>query len=181
MNGSPREDSRTEVVCRTVEEILSKVNDKAETDTIALNRYILPLFDGKDSTKQNEKVQHFIERCTEADAFIICTPEYHNGISGALKNALDFLNKVHFHQKPVGILCASGSESTGLNALNQLRLVCRGLSGSVLTSQVVVSPDKINDDKQIDHEGVLANIENLIQELIPFAEFLKERRHGEYV
>lgn len=157
------------------------MNEKVEIDDIALNQYILPLFDGKESTKKSEKVQHFIERCMETDAFLICTPEYHNGISGSLKNALDFLNKIHFHQKPIGILCASGFESTGLNALNQLRLICRGLSGLVLTSQVVVSPDKINDSKEINHEGVLANIESLIQELIPLTEFLKEKRNKQYV
>jgi NAD(P)H-dependent FMN reductase len=53
-------------------------------------------------------VAEFRRRIRDADALLICSPEYAHGVPGALKNALDWLvsapDVVH---KPVGLLNAS--------------------------------------------------------------------------
>jgi NAD(P)H-dependent FMN reductase len=57
-----------------------------------------------------------------ADALVIVTPEYNNGIPGALKNALDYLYD-EFSRKPVGVVTISGGPYGGVNCLAQLRPV----------------------------------------------------------
>lgn len=43
-----------------------------------------------------------------ADGVVLCTPEYHNAMSGALKNSLDYLSSSEFLHKPVALLAVAG-------------------------------------------------------------------------
>ena len=57
---------------------------------------------------------------------MLCTPEYHNAMSGALKNSLDYLSSSEFVHKPVALLAVAGGGKGGINALNSMRTVARG-------------------------------------------------------
>ncbi len=43
------------------------------------------------------------------DGVVLCTPEYHNAMSGALKNSLDYLSSSEFIHKPVALLAVAGA------------------------------------------------------------------------
>lgn len=112
--------------------VLEIVQPYAPATYFSLQKHPLPVFDGTEEQLKNRHVQTLQQLADEARGFFILTPEYHNGMSGALKNALDFLNKNHFHQNPAAIAAVSGGGKGGINALNNLRLVLRGLSTNVL-------------------------------------------------
>ncbi|BDI33561.1 hypothetical protein CCAX7_56120 [Capsulimonas corticalis] len=53
-------------------------------------------------------VQHFRDALRDADAVLICSPEYAHGVSGVMKNALDWtVSTGVFTQKPVALLNAA--------------------------------------------------------------------------
>lgn len=76
----------------------------------------LPHFD--DPADTPETVRYFRNKVREADAVLICTPEYAFGIPGSLKNALDWtVGTGEFVDKPVGFITASSQGEKGHAAL----------------------------------------------------------------
>jgi NAD(P)H-dependent FMN reductase len=92
--GSTRPGRVGEAVAKWVYE-LSKSRDDAEFELVDIKDYDLPLLDepepasGQNYTKDHTK--KWAAKIAELDGFIFVTPEYNHSISGALKNALDYL------------------------------------------------------------------------------------------
>ena len=76
----------------------------------------LPHFN--DPVDAPDSVLEFRNKVREADAVLICTPEYAFGIPGSLKNALDWtVSSSEFVDKPVGLITASSQGEKGHAAL----------------------------------------------------------------
>lgn len=76
-----------------------------------------------------------VEALRRADGVIIATPAYHGGISGLVKNAIDFTEdlrtdaRVYLDGRAVGcIVCAEGAQAMG-STLASLRAVVHSLRG----------------------------------------------------
>lgn len=68
----------------------------------------LPLFNPDLDAQQFAAVQHLHQQVAQADALLIASPEYAHGVTGAIKNALDWLVACEaFVNKPVAVLNAS--------------------------------------------------------------------------
>ena len=68
----------------------------------------LPLFNPDLESAIPVTVKRFRHQISEADALLIASPEYAHGVTGAIKNALDWLVSYGpFANKPVAILNAS--------------------------------------------------------------------------
>jgi len=81
----------------------------------------LPLYDGDLEAAEGvpEKVQHLARQIREADAVVIAAPEYNKGITGVLKNALDWVSRVPegaLRNKPVVVVSASAGRTGGETA-----------------------------------------------------------------
>jgi chromate reductase len=64
------------------------------------------------------EVTAFRKQVSEADAIIICTPEYAYGVPGALKNALDWtVSSASFSGKPTALITASTGGEHAYGAL----------------------------------------------------------------
>lgn len=85
----------------------------------------LPLYDGDvESRGLPPEVQTLAAQISAADAVLVATPEYNKGVSGALKNALDWVSRVDGNPwlgKPVAILSATAGRSGGERAQSMLR------------------------------------------------------------
>jgi len=116
-------------------------SDSANTVILKAFRSLLPeganliIFAGMDEMPhfspglaENPGVQKFKEAIREADAVIICTPEYAFGIPGTLKNALDWTVATgEFNEKPVCAISGSPLNSGGEHALHSLLLTLTAL------------------------------------------------------
>lgn len=72
-----------------------------------------------------EAVALLRQKITEANAVLICTPEYVFSLPGSLKNALEWMvSTVVFSEKPVGLITASAS---GKKGHAQLKMVMKTL------------------------------------------------------
>jgi len=78
----------------------------------------LPLYNGdvEEADGIPEKVHRLVQQITEADAVVIGAPEYNKGITGVLKNALDWVSRVPggaFKDKPTVVVSASAGRTGG--------------------------------------------------------------------
>jgi FMN reductase len=94
----------------------------------------LPMYDpaGPDLT---EEAIRFVDAMRRADAVIISTPGYHGGVSGLIKNALDYLQELasqprpYLHDKPVGCIVTAAGWQAGATTLTSLRSTVHALRG----------------------------------------------------
>jgi len=109
----------------------------AQTRILDLQDYDLTFVDGR-RTSYPEGVQRLKAEVQAADGIIIGTPEYHAGMSGVLKNALDLMGFDEFGGKMMGLIGVSGGTMGAINALNSLRAVGRALHAWVIPQQVTI-------------------------------------------
>jgi len=81
----------------------------------------LPLYNGdlEEAEGVPEKVQHLVQQIRDADAIVVGSPEYNKGITGVLKNALDWVSRVPgsaFKDKPTVVISASAGRTGGETA-----------------------------------------------------------------
>lgn len=109
----------------------------AQTRILDLQDYDLVFSDGR-KTPYPEGVQRLRSDVRAADGIIIGTPEYHAGMSGVLKNALDLMGFDEFGGKMLGLIGVSGGTMGAVNALNSLRAVGRSVHAWVIPHQVAI-------------------------------------------
>ncbi len=167
INGGPRKSGRTKIAAS----YMAKVYKASYFD---LSEKEVPLFNGEESVSQHPHVQELRKLVIESDAILLLSPEYHNAMSGALKNALDFLNSEHFSNKPVGLVAVAGGGKGGINALNNMRTVMRGLYAHSIPKQVVLDPNCFDyERKELNSDSALL-IEQLVKELTVFTEAIQK-------
>lgn len=114
----------------------------------------LPLYNGDDEEASGipASVQMLADQIASHDAVIISTPEYNKGISGALKNALDWVSRTKggvWSGKPVAIMSATAGRSGGERAIANLRLALTPFRPRVLQGPDVLvgaSFEQFGDD-----------------------------------
>lgn len=159
INGSPRKSGRTGIATRTIERLF-------EIERIDLSgEGAVPLYNGEDKQEQLESVIELRKMVMEADGIILASPEYHSGMSGVLKNALDFLGSEHFQHKPVALLAVSGGGKGGMNALNNMRTVMRGLYANTIPRQLVLDPKSFDYEKDSLQTEAISSVTSLVEEL----------------
>jgi chromate reductase len=119
----------------------------------------LPLYDGdqEDQSGIPEAVQILADQIAAADAVIVATPEYNKGVSGVLKNALDWISRTKgtpWANKPVAIMSAAAGRAGGERTQNMARLCLTLFRPLLLTGpEVMVAATS----KQWDDQGRLIN------------------------
>jgi NAD(P)H-dependent FMN reductase len=104
-------------------------------------------------------VRHFRERVGDADALLICSPEYAHGVPGSLKNALDWLvSGSEIPYKPVVLLNASTRSKHAQAALAE---TLRTMSTVVVTDAAIDVP---LDGRGLDAESI-AGVPELASQL----------------
>jgi FMN reductase len=104
----------------------------AETELLDLRELDLPMFNPED--EPGESAARLIEACYAADGLLWSSPMYQGTISGALKNALDWLHGLgrrdppYLHDKVIGLISAAGG-TQGLQAINTMEFAVRALRG----------------------------------------------------
>ncbi len=166
INGSPRKTGRTTQVTR-------ELHKSYQSSFLDLSQLSLPIFIGEPHQYETEEVQELIEKIEKADGILLATPEYHGAMSGALKNAFDFLNSAYFAHKPVALLAVSGGGKGGINALNNLRTVTRALYANVLSKQLVLDPADIVEKGTL-RKNAADGIHELVNELTLYTQVSKQ-------
>ena len=137
---------------------------------ISLN---LPLYDGdlEDRDGIPEEVQRLADAIKSADGIIVVGPEYNKGLSGALKNALDWVSRVPggaWKGKPVAVMSAAGGRTGGETAQYMMRHCLTPFGAQLISAPMVAvanAAQEFDDDGNLTNERYLKSINGLMAEL----------------
>ena len=106
ISGSLKPNSSTSFVINLA---LEAAREKgAEIEFCEVSTAGLPFCDGRADADYPEAVHEFRTKIRESQGIIIGTPEYHNSLTGWLKNALDLCGHNEFEHKMVGLIGVAG-------------------------------------------------------------------------
>jgi len=135
----------------------------------------LPMYNPHEAARTPQAVQ-LIGALRQADAVVVGSPGYHGGISGLVKNALDYIedmrddSRVYLDNKPWGcISCAYGWQAA-VGTLDQLRAVGHALRAWPTPLGVAInSANEIFDDAgELLDAGVRNQLELLAGQVLAF-------------
>ena len=139
VTGSTRPGRNNIAVARWVLELAARRGD-ADFELVDIADYHLPLLDeplppafGRYSHAHTKR---WAAKIGSFDGYVFVTPEYNHGVSGALKNAIDYLF-AEWNHKAAGFVGYGGAGGT--RAVEQLRLVMGNLLVADVTAQVALS------------------------------------------
>ncbi|WP_296600772.1 NADPH-dependent FMN reductase [Phenylobacterium sp.] len=121
----------------------------AEVTEIRLKDYPLPLYDGDlEASDFPQTARDLKALFCGHHGFLIASPEYNGGVSGVLKNAIDWVSRPTdgenlialsaFRGKVAGLMAASISPFGGLRGITHMRQVLGTVQTLVATEQVLV-------------------------------------------
>lgn len=151
-------------------------NTGAKTELLDLRELDLPMYDPDDNAS-TKAATRLIESCYAADGMLWSSPMYQGTISGAFKNALDWLHLLggrdppYLHDKVIGLISAAGG-TQGLQAINTMEFAVRALRGWAVPYVVpVASATRVFDaDGRIKDQGVGQQLHTLGAEVVRVAE-----------
>ena len=180
LGGSLRQTSKSRAALQQA--LAGAVAAGAETSLLDLRELDLPMYN-PDDDEPGEAAAQLIESCYLADGLIWSSPLYQGTISGALKNALDWLHGLgqrdppYLHDKVIGLVSAAGG-TQGLQAINTMEFAVRALRGWAVPYVVpVASADRVFEASgRIKDESVRDQLSMLGREVVRVAElFAKDR------
>jgi len=147
----------------------------AETQFLDLRDLNLPMYNPDDNEPTGSAAE-LIEACYRADGLLWSSPMYQGTISGALKNALDWLHPLgdrdppYLHDKVIGLISAAGG-SQGLQAINTMEFAVRALRAWAVPYVVpVAAAARVFDaDGRVQDQGVERQLQTLGVEVVRVA------------
>lgn len=151
----------------------------AEVTRISLGDFPLPIYDGDLQAKSGVPKQAVnLKRMMSAHhGVLIVTPEYNSSVPALLKNAIDWVTRVHdpqesrgqvFRERAFAIAAASESRLGGTRALAALRLILSACQATVIPSQLALSfaGEAYDDMDRLKHPADLEALRALVRQLI---------------
>jgi chromate reductase, NAD(P)H dehydrogenase (quinone) len=144
----------------------------AQVDLAEFREFEMPIYDGDLDARAGlpPGAAELRRRVEDADAVMISTPEYNYSISGALKNAIDWVSRARpmpWRGKSIYLMAASPSAMGGIRGLWQTRIPFEGC-GALVFPDMFPLP---HADQAFDPEGRLrdaALAERLQREVVGF-------------
>ncbi|AUC53724.1 NADPH-dependent FMN reductase [Sagittula sp. P11] len=123
-----------------------------------------------------EEVQQAADRIAAADAVIVASPEYNKGITGVLKNALDWISRTEgnpWRDKPVALVSAAAGMAGGPRSQAQARLCLIPFRPHLLPGPEVMvgqTSTKWDEDGRLKDETGIKLLTELMEDLRRLAE-----------
>jgi chromate reductase len=171
LSGSIRQGSANTIILRTLAERLER---GASLFVFPLND--VPLYNSDlEGERLPDSVRALKDAIAQSDGIILCSPEYNHGMSGVLKNALDWASRPAFasplKNKPSLLMTSSPGYVGGARAHAQMQeTLASALARVVVRPQVAIAGvvQKIVDGKLVDEITIkfcLEAIDDLLREI----------------
>lgn len=171
LGGTLRINSSTE---RALRHCLSAVEQRGGRTMLFCGEDLdLPMYNPHDESR-TDKATALVKALRDADAVVVASPGYHGGVSGLVKNALDYIEdlrgdaRVYLDNTPWGcISCAYGWQAA-VGTLGQLRVIGHALRAWPTPLGVAInSADRIWDDTgRLDDDTVSGQLDMLAMQLV---------------
>jgi FMN reductase len=153
----------------------------AEVELILSRDLMFPIYD-TETPVRDPRAQQFVNAVRSADALIVGSPGYHGGMSGMIKNALDYIedtrndDRVYLDGIAVGCVSVAYGWQATVSTLHSMRSAVHALRGwpSPLGATVNASSGGIFDAEGfcID-EAVRFQLETVARQVVDFATLRK--------
>lgn len=150
---------------------------------ISLADFPLPIYDGDLQAKSGvPKNAINLKRMIGAHhGVLIVTPEYNASVPPLVKNAIDWISRVHdlheargevFRGRPFALAAASQSRLGGARVLQALRLILTSCQANVIASQLALAfADQAYDDMdRLRNESDAEALKQLVRQLIDLSQ-----------
>ncbi|OAA24690.1 FMN reductase [Frankia sp. EI5c] len=174
LGGTTRPESTTLRALQTVLATMAAAG--AETVLLGTADLDLPMY-SPDLRERTPAARRLVSEIARADALVIATPGYHGGMSGLVKNALDYLEDLRDAPRPyldgraVGlIVCADGPQTAG-TALASLRSSVHALRGwpTPLGVSIDTSTPPFGPNGEVFDRRAASHLETLTDHIMGFA------------
>jgi chromate reductase, NAD(P)H dehydrogenase (quinone) len=171
LSGSLRRASNSTAVLRGLQDAL---RPRAVLDIFPL--HAIPLYNEDDDAEHAPESVRALRSAIEAsDGVIMISPEYNHGMSGVLKNALDWASRPYglsvLKTKPVLTMTTSPAFTGGVRAQQQMNETLASIPARpIFRPQIVIGGvhEKVRDGRLIDEAALsfaLAGVDDLIGEI----------------
>ena len=171
LSGSLRRASNSTAVLRGLQDAL-----KAKAALSIFPLHGMPLYNEDDDAEHApESVRALRSAIETSDGVIMISPEYNHGMSGVLKNGLDWASRPHgrsaLRGKPVLTMTASPAFTGGVRAQQQMNETLLSIPARlVLGPQIVIGGvhEKVRDGCLVDEAALrfaLAGVDGLLEEI----------------
>lgn len=174
ISGGPRKHGRTAIAGRFIERTYG-------FHTLDLSVMDVPMYTGEEEQANDPVIKSLRQSVLEADGVLLLSPEYHSAMSGALKNTLDFLGSTQFLHKPVGLIAIAGGGKGGINCLNNMRTVMRGVYANAIPRQLVLDPSTFDYDRDGLIKEAAEQVDGLVKELQMYARIGNEIKEHQMI
>ena len=143
--GSRRSPSRTRSLTDRAEQICT--TQGYSVNTIDLGHRRMTLFDGREFERYDRETRSLVKDFIDANIYLIASPVYYAGISGALKNFIDLIPYEQFRgeQRIAGLLMTGRDRRHQLVLDTQLRSTLVYLGIHVASTSVFAVEDDFTD------------------------------------
>ena len=171
--GSLQRNSVTRVVvCHVARQLVAS---GCAVDVLDLGKEPLALYN-PDTAQELPGYTQLQRRVHQADVIVLGSPDYHGGISGAMKNFLD-----HFWHEFAGKLFATivASHDKGLTVTDQLRTVARQCYAWTLPYGVSFTEGVDVKNRRLVSPALKQRLEMLIRDLRVYGQLLARQRRAD--
>ena len=178
IGGSTRPGSTTEMALRCAG--AAAAAQGAEVTYVVGRDLLLPIYDVQ-TNERAEGAVRLVEAVRSADGLLIASPGYHGGISGMVKNALDYVEDLagadppYLHGRAVGCISVAHGWQATVGTLAQIRQTVHALRGwpTPLGGTVNSQVTRFDENAHPDDPGVAQQLETIGSQVVEFARMRK--------
>jgi FMN reductase len=106
----------------------------AEVEYLTGESLVLPIYD-PGAAERSPEAAALVAAVKRADGLLLASPGYHGGMSGMIKNAIDYIEDLREHDRayldglPVGLIAVAAGWQAAVTTLENMRTVVHALRG----------------------------------------------------
>ena len=177
LGGSTRAQSTSEAALRIAARGAELAG--AEVRILSGRDLMLPIYD-PDSAERTPDARRLLGLVRDADGLIIVSPGYHGGLSGLVKNALDYLEDLrdaggstpkgaYLDGRAVGCTAVAHGWQAAVGTLHQLRQVVHALRGWPTPYGAVVNSSEVRLDDPASAPTAVEQLHLVGRQVVEFA------------
>lgn len=174
IGGSTRPNSSSELAVRVAAQAAEEAG--ASVTSITGRDLMLPIYD-TETDERTEQASALVEAVRGAHGLLIASPGYHGGISGMIKNALDYIEDLsaeespYLHGRAVGCIAVAYGWQATVSTLQQMRQVTHALRGwpTPLGATINAATTRFGPDGATTDAAAETQLHTIGQQVVEFA------------
>ena len=148
----------------------------AHVTTITGRELMLPIYDTETSDRTPQALA-LVEAIRGAHGLLVASPSYHGGVSGMMKNALDYIEDLaahgppYLHGRAVGCIAVAYGWQATVSTLQQLRQITHALRGwpTPLGATINAADSRFAEDGSTADAAAAEQLRTIGQQVVEFA------------